>query len=166
VPTVAKVSTDPIVVLQSAALPALLVFLMPFPSQLFNSTLESHEDEVRRWLRLDRIGSAIGGIGAFWALWPGVALFTLLAAVLYGFLDPGFGLDLGSLATFPGMLLGIVLFAARGGRYVGICRLPSSAPSAERRAPSAERRAPRAMPHRSNGGLDRHVRHGDRCGVG
>ncbi len=112
VPTVAEVSTDPIVVLQSAALAALLVFLMPFPSQLFNSTLESHEDEVRRWFRLDRIGSAIGSIGAFWASWPGVALFTLLAAVLYGFLDPGFGLDLGSLATFLGMLFGIVLVTA------------------------------------------------------
>lgn len=109
VPTVADVSTDPIVVLQSAALAALLVFLMPFPSQLFNSTLETHEDEVRRWFRLDRIGSVAGGIGPFWASWPGVALFTLLAAVLYGFLDPGFGFNLGSLATFLGMLLGIVL---------------------------------------------------------
>jgi hypothetical protein len=36
-------------------------------------------------------------------------LFTLLATLLYGFLDPGFGLTLGSLATFLGMLVGIVL---------------------------------------------------------
>ena len=112
VPEPAEISTDPIVVLQSAALAALLVFLMPFPSQLFNSTLETHEDEVRRWLRLDRIGSAVAGIGAFWASWPGVIAFTLLAAVLYGFLDPGFGLDIGSLATFLGMLVGIVLVTA------------------------------------------------------
>lgn len=112
VPTMGEVSADPIVLLQSAALAVLLVFLMPFPGQLFNSTLEAHEDEVRRWIRLDRIGSAIGSIGAFWASWPGVALFTLLAAVLYGFLDPGFGLNLGSLATFLGMLLGIVLVTA------------------------------------------------------
>ena len=40
VPAPAEVSTDPVVLLQSAALAALLVFLMPFPSQLFNSTLE------------------------------------------------------------------------------------------------------------------------------
>ncbi|MBA4171039.1 MAG: hypothetical protein H0X68_11620, partial [Chloroflexi bacterium] len=91
VPTIDDVSADPIVLLQSAALAVLLVFLMPFPSQLFNSTLETHEHEVRRWLRLDRLGAAIGGIGAFWASWPGVALFTLLATTLYGFLDPGFG---------------------------------------------------------------------------
>ncbi len=108
----AEVSTDPIVVLQSAALAALLVFLMPFPGQLFNSTLEAHEDEVRRWFRLDRLGTAIGGIGAFWASWPGVIGFTLLATLLYGFLDPGFGLSLASLATFLGMLVGIVLVTA------------------------------------------------------
>jgi hypothetical protein len=112
VPSPARVSTDPIVVLQSAALAALLVFLMPFPSQLFNSTLEEHEDEVRRWLRLDRLGAAARGVGAFWASWPGVALFTLLAALLYGFLDPGFGIDIGSVATFLGMLVGIVLVTA------------------------------------------------------
>ena len=108
----AEVSTDPIVLLQSAALAALLVFLMPFPSQLFNSTLENHEDEVRRWLRLDRLGAVSGGIGAFWGSWPGVAVFTLLAALLYGFLDPGFGFSLGSLATFLGMLAGIMLVTA------------------------------------------------------
>lgn len=112
VPTVAEVSTDPIVFLQSAALAALLVFLMPFPSQLFNSTLETHEDEVKRWLRLDRLGSAVAGIGAVWGSWPGVIGFTLLAALLYGFLDPGFGISLASLATFLGMLVGIVLVTA------------------------------------------------------
>ncbi len=57
---------------------------------------------MKRWLRLDRIGVVVGGIGAFWASWPGVSIFTILAAVLYGFLDPGFGLDLGSVATFLG----------------------------------------------------------------
>ncbi|MBA2633218.1 MAG: hypothetical protein H0U86_09515 [Chloroflexi bacterium] len=107
-----QVSTDPVILLQSAVLAALLVFLMPFPSQLFNSTLDAHEDEVRRWLRLDRIGSAVGGFGAFWGSWPGVAVFTLLAALLYGFLDPGFGFSLSSLATFVGMLVGIVLVTA------------------------------------------------------
>jgi hypothetical protein len=112
IPEPAQVSTDPTVLLQSAALAALLVFLMPFPSQLFNSTLETHESEVRRWLRLDRIGAAVAGIGAFWSSWLGVLTFTALAALLYGFLDPGFGLDLGSLATFTGMLLGIVLVTA------------------------------------------------------
>jgi hypothetical protein len=112
VPTVSEVSTDPLIVLQSALLAALFVFLMPFPSQLFNSTLETHEEEVRRWLRLDRLGGVARGIGAFWGSWPGVMLATALAAVLYGFLDPTFGFDAGSLPTFVGMLLGIVLVTA------------------------------------------------------
>jgi len=109
VPTIGEVSTDPATMLQSAALALLLVFLMPFPSQLFNSTLEAHEDEVKRWLRLDRLGSISTGVGAFWASWPGVAIFTLLSALLFSFLDPGFGLGIGSVATFVGMLLGIVM---------------------------------------------------------
>jgi MFS family permease len=112
IPTAAEVSTDPIVIMQSALLAALLVLLMPFPSQLFNSTLENHEDEVRRWFRLDRLGGTAASVGAFWASWPGVIVFTLIAALLYGFLDPTFGTDLASLATFLGMLVGIVLVTA------------------------------------------------------
>ena len=112
VPAPSEVSTDPIVLLQSGLLAALLVFLMPFPGQLFNSTLEAHEDEMRRWFRLDRLAAVGAGVGAFWSSWPGVAIFTGLAALLYGFLDPGFGLGFGSLATFAGMLLGIVLVTA------------------------------------------------------
>ena len=112
VPAVGEISSDPIVLLQSALLAALLVFLMPFPSQLFNSTLEAHEDEVRRWFRLDRIGALGARLGAFWSSCPGVIIFTGLAALVYGFLDPGFGISFRSLATYAGMLLGIVLVTA------------------------------------------------------
>lgn len=112
VPTLSEVSTEPIALLQSGLLAALVVFLMPFPGQLFNSTLEAHEDEVKRWFRIDRLGSAARGLGAFWASWPGVVTFTLVTAAMYGLLDPGFGFDLASLATYLGMLLGIVLVTA------------------------------------------------------
>jgi hypothetical protein len=67
---------------------------------------------VRHWLRLDRLGSVAGGIGAFWASWPGLVVFTLLAGLLFSFLDPAFGPDSGSLATYVGMLAGIVLVTA------------------------------------------------------
>ncbi len=112
VATVDEVSTDPIVLLQSAALALLVVLLMPFPGQLFNSTLEAHEDEVRRWFRLDRIGSAVGRSAGFWTTRPGVATFVVLATLLYGFLDPGFGLNEASAPTFVGILLGIVVVTA------------------------------------------------------
>ncbi|HEX2142081.1 MAG TPA: FGLLP motif-containing membrane protein [Candidatus Limnocylindria bacterium] len=109
VPAPSEISADPLVLLQSALLAVLVVFLMPFPGQLFNSTLETHEDEVRRWLRLDRLTRIGEGIGAFWTSWPGVAAFTLLATLLYGFLDPTFGLSVDSAATFLGMLVGIIV---------------------------------------------------------
>lgn len=118
IPAPAAVSTDPIVLGQSALLALMVVLLMPFPAQLFNSTLETHEDEVRRWLRLDRLGALAAGAGRFWASWPGVATFTVLAAALYGFLDPGFGLSMESLATFLGLLVGIVL-------VVGLFSIPA-----------------------------------------
>lgn len=104
-----EVSLDPVVVLESAALAIGVVVLMPFPGQLFNSTLEEHEADVRRWLRLDRLGRAAAGFGAWSASWPGIVAFTLAAALLYSLLDPTFGVDLHSLATFIGMLAGIVV---------------------------------------------------------
>jgi len=57
VPDPTQISLDPIVVAQSVAVAAGVVFLVPFPSALFNSTLEENYDEVmggihrvRRWL--------------------------------------------------------------------------------------------------------------------
>ena len=102
---------DPVVIAQSAILALLLVFLMPFPAQLFNSTLETHEAEVRGWLRLGS-GGAVATLGRFWASWLGVGIFVALGALLYSFLDPGFGTNARSLGTFIGMLLGIVLVTA------------------------------------------------------
>ncbi len=42
------VSVDPAVVAQSAVLTLLVVLLLPFPSQLFNATLEENYNEIRR----------------------------------------------------------------------------------------------------------------------
>jgi hypothetical protein len=107
--TPARVSRDPLVLLESAGLAAAIVLLMPFPGQLFNSTLEEHEDDVRRWLRLDRARGAASRIAAFWASWRGIAAFAVAAALLYGFLDPTFGIDAHSAATFVGMLVAIAV---------------------------------------------------------
>lgn len=100
------VSTDVVVIAQSALLALAIVLLMPFPAALFNSTLEEHYDEVRGWFpRLP------GGVGAFWGSWPGVAAFVVVSALLYGFLDPGFGPTVESAAEVAGIALGIVLTA-------------------------------------------------------
>jgi alpha-tubulin suppressor-like RCC1 family protein len=47
--------------------------------------------------------------GGFWRTPLGMVLFVLLSALLYGFLDPTFGLDSQSLAAFAGLAVGLVV---------------------------------------------------------
>ena len=112
IPAPAAVSTDPIVIVESLALAALVVLLMPFPAQLFNSTLETHYAEVRRWFRLDAMQKAAGRFGGFWESAVGLLLFILLSAVIYGLLDPGLGLNAESFAQILGLALGLVATTA------------------------------------------------------
>lgn len=112
IPPPAAVSTDPIVVVESLALAALVVLLMPFPAQLFNSTLETHYAEVRRWFRLDAMQKAAGRFGGFWESAAGLLLFILLASIIYGLLDPGLGLNAESLAQVLGLALGLAATTA------------------------------------------------------
>jgi len=101
-----EVSTDPLILAQSALLALVIVLLMPFPASLFNSTLEEHYDEVRGWFpRLPR------GLGTFWGSWLGVAAFVAISALLYGFLDPDFGPSAESAAEVVGIGIGILLTA-------------------------------------------------------
>jgi len=104
----ADVSTDLGIVAQSALLALAIVLLMPFPAQLFNSTLENHYDEVRGWFPRFRLP---GGGGSFWRSRAGVAAFVAISAVLYGTLDPNLGFSAESLAEVVGIGLGIVLTA-------------------------------------------------------
>jgi len=221
IPDPTQISLDPIVIAQSIAVAAGVIFLVPFPSALFNSTLEENYDEVmggihrvRRWLarqfaafrawvgrklaerrarqavaqqaaaaqaaqwaqqaqqaqpltpdtatgtvtpdtaataatpdaatatqppslesavlppaapaeaapilaqpvsaELGQAGDAVTGTDV-WRTPLGVLGFILLSALLYGFLDPTFGLNLGSLATFLGMSIGLfVILVAYG----------------------------------------------------
>lgn len=48
----------------------------------------------------------------FWWTAPGVGVFILLTVLLSGFLDPSFGLNLPSVATFAGMLIGLLVLLA------------------------------------------------------
>jgi hypothetical protein len=50
VPDPTRITLDPIVVAQSVAVAAGVIVLVPFPSALFNSTLEDNYDEVMAWL--------------------------------------------------------------------------------------------------------------------
>lgn len=112
IPGPGGIATDPAIVLQSAVLAALLVLLIPFPSQLFNSTLEEHYDEVRHWFRLDRLSAAGGRIGGFWRTPPGIAAFVILAGLIYAFLDPTLGPDAAGLGEVVGLVAGLVIVTA------------------------------------------------------
>ena len=50
VPDPTQISLDPVVIAQSVAITAGVIVLVPFPSALFNNTLEENYDEVMVWL--------------------------------------------------------------------------------------------------------------------
>ena len=112
--TLSSVTTDPTVVLQTAVLALLILFLMPFPAQLFNSTVEDHRDEIRGWFApLTRGMRSVGsGIGAFWRSPVGIVAFLVVSALLYALLDPSFSLSVDGLITIIGILAGLVVVAA------------------------------------------------------
>ena len=119
-----QVSLDPTVLVQSALLTALVVLVMPFPSELFNSTLEANHEEIRGWFRRlpvirsfvrpQPIGSVETGAEAGqpgrvgWSHPLAIAAFVLASALLYGLLDPGFGPHVESLVTYLGIVAALV----------------------------------------------------------
>ena len=113
----AQLSLDSVAVAQAGILTLLILVLLPFPSQLFNSTLEQNSESIRRGLsRIPLIGwfarpAAAGSAQAAPRVWRrrfGVLLVVLLAGLLYGFLDPAFGADTKSAVTFGGIVIGLV----------------------------------------------------------
>jgi hypothetical protein len=91
---------------RSAGVAAVLIVLVGFPAELFNSTLEENYDEVKRWFGplsrgADSLGRSLGNLPG----WLGVGAFAVVAALLTGLLDPRFGADLASASLFVGLLL-------------------------------------------------------------
>ena len=179
VPGPADISLDPVVIASSAVIATGIVFFVPFPATLFNSTLEEHYAEVtairrsrptpdgaharpplgvgaRRGRRADgRIarrhaidlrpahGSRRGGTAGaaepddeslFWRTPLGILAFVGISALLYAFLDPTFGFDLLSVATFLGLGLGMLVMLASiavplvfGARGSGLGRMSANA---------------------------------------
>jgi hypothetical protein len=199
VPDPTQISLDPVVIAQSVAITAGVIVLVPFPSALFNSTLEENYDEVmagvhrlrlwlarqfaafRAWVRRKRderraraqaaaqaatvdpaaqpaattadpaaqppayvaaapvapepvlmpagpatevqaeasepilarpLGAELAGDAVtqrdVWRTPLGIVGFIGLSALLYCFLDPTFGINIGSVATFLGLAIGLV----------------------------------------------------------
>jgi hypothetical protein len=105
-PGIGELNLDPVVVATSVALTAGVVFLMPFPAEVFNNTLAGHYGEIRGWFRRRRQRTEAL---RFWDRPGGLILFVVISALLFGFLDPAFGLNGGSVPTYVGLLFGVAV---------------------------------------------------------
>jgi hypothetical protein len=97
-------------VLESLALAALLVLLVGFPAELFNSTYEENEETIRRALsrmtrRKERKNRAVGG------LWAGFTFFAISAAFTT-LVDPTFDFGWTGATVFAGFAVAIPLTMA------------------------------------------------------
>ena len=92
--------------------------MLPFPSQLFNSTLSENEGDIRAALgRLPLVRRFVHPTSedlpaptpkAWWRQ-PSIIGFVLIGALLYGLLDPTFGLDQRSAVLFAGMVVALLV---------------------------------------------------------
>jgi hypothetical protein len=95
--------------LAPSAIAALLILLLfAFPYELFNSTMEENYDEIRGWFRLPARAAAVARTRA-----RTVAFFVLnlVAAAVFSFLSPDFGLNMHTLVTVLGMFAGLLIMA-------------------------------------------------------
>ena len=106
---VTEISTKVKDLAASALVLAVLIVLVTVPAQLFNGTLETNYDEVKRWFGpLNRASDGLGRSLSRLPTWLGFGLFAVAATVITGFLDPDFGLDGASLALFAGLFAAFV----------------------------------------------------------
>jgi len=111
VPTANQVVFSGVAVGTSALLALLFLILAAFPGQLFNKTYEENEAEIGRWFA--RGGALTAGfrtaLARFWGRPIGIVIFVIISALLYGFLSPSFGLSQESVASFIGILIGLLV---------------------------------------------------------
>ncbi|MDQ3896399.1 MAG: hypothetical protein M3326_03945, partial [Actinomycetota bacterium] len=104
------VDFSPGALLASAAVVAGMLFLIAFPGELFNTTLEEHYDEVRRWFGLGpkRLASQSGRSQAI----PFIG-FLVVGGLLYSLLNPAFRFDRSTIGAALGLAvaMGIVTLA-------------------------------------------------------
>jgi hypothetical protein len=104
-----QISFDPRQLATSAVVAIGFLLLFAFPFELFNSTVEENYDEIRGWFRLPArvVGgseSRAGRVAAFFGL-------TVITAIVVGFLNPGFGLNVNSLVLVIGFSVALLVMS-------------------------------------------------------
>ncbi|MBI4261877.1 MAG: hypothetical protein HY658_15090, partial [Actinobacteria bacterium] len=113
-------------VLTNVAIAGGIVLLMPFPAELFNSTLEANYDEIMGWFRgIRRRASSVVARGdaaerRSRPAWVPYLVVTLVVALLYALLDTTIGFDLASLEVYLGIVAGLVVVTAIFEGSIGI----------------------------------------------
>jgi hypothetical protein len=91
---------------QNMLLAALLVLLIAFPSELFNSTVQEHYDEITSWVHRGRLAGVRRQLSRLPT--PAVlACFGAAGALLYSQLSPDFSFNKASLALLIGMFVAL-----------------------------------------------------------
>ncbi len=96
---------------KSAAVAALAIPFVAFPTEFLNATLEEHEDDLialRNRFRRKK-GSTGGGITSKISNNVRLSGVLLVSALLYGLLDPKFSFNESSLLIFLGLLVGLTV---------------------------------------------------------
>jgi hypothetical protein len=105
VPTPWQVSTDIKVVGVNLLIALILALLLALPAELLNATVRENYDEVTGWLRLNRGRlSRLHTVAAEMPTHGAFIFFICVGALLYGLLDPAFGLNLTTAAEILGLL--------------------------------------------------------------
>ncbi|MHB8460247.1 MAG: FGLLP motif-containing membrane protein [Candidatus Limnocylindrales bacterium] len=115
-------SLTPTDLARNVGLTLIVILLIGAPTPLFNSTLDANEDEIRRWLRRRlRLEGRASPLSRLRGRWSGVAVYLVVSALLYAFLDPKFPFDDQIVAFGSALLILLVATAASilpGDRYV------------------------------------------------
>jgi hypothetical protein len=95
-------------ILLSLSLAGLLVLLIMFPSEIFNSTLQSNYDEIIEWKIVRKIRFIYKKINKAPALLL-LGIFAILGAVINSYLSSDFGLNNATYSLAIGMLAAIAI---------------------------------------------------------
>ncbi len=101
-----QVPVDPVSIGISLLAALAAIVLVAIPAELFNSTLEANNAEIREFLHLPEQRReprfSISPVAAF-------SLFVFVGGFLYALLSPGFGVDLSSFALITGMTIALTI---------------------------------------------------------